>query len=366
MLTEQRMPMSPETPTMNEPQPSPRLRSNAVLIVLATVCVVFAPPYGDDRGVEFARRWWQLHDTYLDGVAATLKKYKDVHGRYPDNNQGLHTLDTFDARFEAYVMQYGPASPDPDPASFFRGSAYRNFWHTINDRIKRQRADNGQLPRSTEGLEIYPFFVSGNDLSIGESERRVQVAISQNNCFYLLGPNCVYDPSITPYVYENRNGLDGKLFTGSIANIDPRRKFSREVAQGIYVYSYNARDCYRTYREALWARQGRIYLFGTLALGLFVVAAFRARKYRLWKTPLVFPAVTALLAFGLSSGIRMTCYIPSSMPRRQAKDLEEQKRLLEKFRSSGVINAETYGKAMKGFETDAVFVPLKDPGPSPE
>ena len=85
-----------------------------------------------------------------------------------------------------------------------------------------------------------------------------------------------------------------------------------------------------------------------------------------YTTPLVFPAVTALLAFGLSSGIRMTCYIPSSMPRRNAKDLEEQERLLEKFRDSGVINAETYGKAMKGFETDAVFVPSKEPGPDQE
>jgi hypothetical protein len=304
-------------------------------------------------------------DLLRGGVAETLIKYQDVHGHYPDNNQGLHALDTFDARFEALMEpgSSGSATTDPDPASFFLGLAYRNFWFRINDNIRRQRADNGRLPLGAEELEIYPFFVSGNDLSFGENERRAQVAISQNNCFYLLGPNCVYDPSLTPYGYENRNSMDGKLFTGSIANSDPRRKFSREVAPGVYVYSYNARDCYRTYWHALWARRGRIYGCGTLALGLFVVAALRARKYRLWKTPLVFPAVAALLAFGLSSGIRMTCYIPSSMPRRNAKDLDAQKRLLEKFRDSGVINAETYGKAMKGFETEAIFVPAKESGP---
>ncbi|MCX6868352.1 MAG: hypothetical protein NTV46_19535 [Verrucomicrobia bacterium] len=54
------------------------------------------------------------------------------------------------------------------------------------------------------------------------------------------------------------------------------------------------------------------------------------------------------------------------MPQRFPKDLEAQRRLLEQFRDSGVINAETYGKAMKGFETDAVFVPSKDPVPGRE
>ena len=52
------------------------------------------------------------------------------------------------------------------------------------------------------------------------------------------------------------------------------------------------------------------------------------------------------------------------MPQRFPKDLEAQQRLLEQFRDSGVISPETYGKAMKGYETDAVFVPSKDPGPS--
>ena len=41
------------------------------------------------------------------------------------------------------------------------------------------------------------------------------------------------------------------------------------------------------------------------------------------KTPLVFPAVAALLSFGLSSGMRLTCYVANTVPRRNAKDLEE-------------------------------------------
>jgi len=353
---------------MNDPEPSPQPKSNVLLIVLATLCAVLAAPYGDDRDVEFARRWWNLHGQYLDGVAQTLAKYKDVHGHYPDNNQGLRALDSFDARFEALMdLKSGDsAHSDPDPANFFQRHIDTFFWHRISDEIRRNRAEEGRLSQDGEHLYIAPFVVIGNDPSIGEHECRVQVAISKNNCFYLLGPNCVYDPSITPYGYENRNGLDVKLFASSIAGSDAGRKFSREVAPGVYVYSYNARDCYRTYRDALWARRGRIYGFGGLALGLFVVAAFRSLKYRLGKAALLFPALAAFLAFGFSSSIRATCYIPMSMPRRNAKDLEAQKRLLEQFRDSGVINSETYAKAMKGFETDAIFVVSKEPGPGRE
>jgi len=355
-------------PIMNEPEPSPRPKGTAVLIVLATLCSVLAAPYGDDRDVEFARSRWNLHDPYLDGVAGALAKYKDAHGHYPDNNQGLGALDTFDARFEA-LMELSPvdsAHSDMDPAKFFQRHVSRQFWLSIRDQIRGSRAEDGRLPQDGEELQIYPFFVIGNDLSVGAHECRAQVAISKNNCFYLLGPNCVYDPSITPYGYENRNGLDATHFANSIANSDAGRKFSREVAPGIYVYSYNARDYYRTYRDALWARCGRIYGFGGLALGLFGVAAFRALKYRLGKTALLFPALATFLAFGFSYSIQATCYISSSMPRRNAKDLEAQKRLLEKFRNSGVINSETYAKAMKSFETDAIFVRSNEPGPGRE
>jgi len=356
----------PATPAMHEPEPPPVSRSNAVLILLAILCAVFAIPFGDDRDVEFTRRWWQLHDQYLDGLAAAVAKYKDVHGRYPDNNQGLRDLDTFEARFDASVIprERGSAPPARDPANFFERQIHTFFWHQVSEDIMRYRADPGLMPQNGISLNYGPFLVTGDDLSFEPNERRVQVAITRNNCFYLLGPNGVYDPSITPYGYENRNGLDGKLFADSITNSDPRHKFSREVADGVYVYSYNARHYYETYWGRLVARRGRIYGFGALALGLWVVAVYRARKYRLGKASLVFPAVGAILALGFSHATWATCYLPSSMPRRNPKDLDAQKRLLEQFRDSGVITAETYGKAMMGYETDAVFVPSKEPGPS--
>ena len=362
------MQTSPEMPTMNEPEPPSAPKGNAVWILLAMVCAVAAMPYGDDRDIGFPRRWWKLHDPYLDGVAAAVAKYKEVHGQYPDNNQGLHELDTFEARFEASLMprENGSAPANPDPAEFFERQCGYAFWYTIREMVRQYRAYDSRYGRNGSEIQFWPFIVIDSDQPCEPDERRVQIAISQNDCFYLLGPNCVFDPSITPYGYENRNGLDAKLFVNSIANSDPRRNFSREVAQGVYVYSYNAKHYYEIYRGRLLARRARIYGFGTLALGFFVVAAYRVRKYRLGTVPLVFPVVAVLLTFGFSSGIRTTCYITSSMPRRNRKDLDAQQRLLEQFRDSGVITPETYRKAMLGFETDAVFVPSKDPGPSRE
>ena len=362
------MQTSPKTPAMNELEPTTVPKSNAVWILLAIVCAVAAMPYGDDRDIGFPRRWWKLHEPYLDGVAAAVAKYKDVHGHYPDNNQGLQDLDTFEARFEASLMPSESVSepPNPDPANFFERQYGSDFWNSIREQIRQYRAYDSRHGRDGSDITFGPFIVIDSDQPVEPYERRVQIAISQNDCFYLLGPNCVFDPSITPYGYENRNGLDAKLFANSIANSDSRRNFSREVAQGVHVYSYNAKHYYETYRSRLLARRARIYGFGTLALGFFVVAAYRVRKYRLGTIPLVFPVVAALLTFGFSSAIWATCYKTSSMPRRFPKDLDAQKRLLEQFRDSGVITPETYRKAMLGFETDAVFVPSKDPGSSRE
>jgi hypothetical protein len=331
------------------------------LILLSVVCALIAGSYTDDRAVGSARRWWQLHDQWLDGVAEVVVKYNVVHGHYPDNNQGLQSMDTFDARFDASMEIPSSQLADGafDPADFFSKSANRFFWRTINGHVRQYRANNGRPPQDAEELSAGPFFPS--DWYISEDVRRVQVAISPNNCLYLLGPNCVYDPLFTPYGYENRNGLDGKLFAGSIANRDPGRNFSREVAPGVYVYSYNARKYYRTYQGNLLARWGRIFGFAALAFGLLVLAGYRVSKYGLSKPPLVFPALAAMLAFAASSTVRVTCYIPSPMPRRNPKDLAAQKQLLEKFHNSGVINSETYAKAMKCFEGDAVFVPPKKP-----
>ena len=338
------------------------------LILLAILCAGFAVPQGDDREVGIPRRVWQLHANYLDGLATALAKYENVHRHFPDNNQGLQSLNTFDARFETLMeLPWSDSAPlDPDPANVFRGQVQRNFWDNVRERIRRSRTVDGQLPQNRDDLMIWPFSTIEPDRPHYEDERRVQVAISANDCFYLLGPNCVYDPSLTPYGYENRTGLDTKLFADSIANSDRSRNYSRELVPGVYVYSYNARDCYLKYRNKLFARRARLFIPGGLAVGLVVVAAYRGGKYGLRKTPLVLPALAALLGFGVSASIRMTCYIFNTMPRHNPKDLAAQKQLLEQFRSSGVITPETYGKAMQAFETDAVFVPSKPPEPGRE
>ena len=360
------MPTPLATPDLTEPEPFPAPKSNVGLILLAILCAGFAVPQEDDREVGLPLRKWQFHATYLDGVAMALAKYKDVHGHFPDNNQGLQSLDTFGSRFETLMepRRSELAPPDPDPAKFFSRHTDRYFWEMIRNQIRECRAQTGRFPQNGDELPFPPFY--GNYLASGDRLRRVQVAISENDCLYLLGPNCMFDPSLTPYGYENRTGLDGKLFADSIANSDPTHKFSRELAPGVYVYSYNARDYYQTYRNKLFARRARIFIPGGLAAGLLVIAAYRSRKYGLRKAPLVFPALAALLGLGVSASIRTTCYIFSSMPRRNPEDLAAQKRLLEQFRSSGVITPETYGKAMQAFETDAVFVPSKEPKPGGE
>lgn len=351
--------MPSESPFSGEEEPYQKPKSNTMLILLAGLCAFLAVPFSDYRDVEFPLRFWKLHATYLDGMAMTLSKYQKVHDHFPDNNQGLQSLDTFESRFELFMepkqSEWVDTAP-ADPAKFFSRQIGLSF-REIRNQIHNSRDQTGRLPKNPEEMPFLPFY--GSSLTDDGQSRRVQVAISENDCLYLLGPNGVFDPSITPYGYENRNGLDAKLFADSIANNDPGRNYSRELSPGVYVYSYNAMSYYRKYRNNLIARRVNIFLPGGLAVGLIVLAAYRSDKYGLRMYPLVFPTFAALLAFGAVP--RVSCYKTSSMPRREPKDLEAQKRMLENFRGSGVITAETYAKAMQGFQTDAVFVPPKDP-----
>ena len=342
---------------------------SAGLILLATLFAVLAVPWEDDRALSSAKNKWKLHDQYLDGLAETLTAYKRTHGDYPDNNKGLDALDTFDSRFNILIfVSFDRDSPkDFNPTQAFEscfGDMYS--WRRTSEALHAFRSKSGRAPQNANELQSINFrsrIITGPDEYINkwvaedrDSFRRVEVAISRNDSLYLLGSGCVYDPAITPYVYENRNGLDKELFSDSIATRDVLRRFSRKVAPGVfYIYSYNARVYYRTYRAEFWKWWGKICGFGLLSLWLCVIALRRGAKFRL-----MFPVLGVLVSFFSAATTRATCYRPRFMFRTRPRDLKAQKQLLEKFHDSGVIDSATYAKALNGFKEGGVFQPVKE------
>ena len=337
-----------------------------IWILLASVFAMVAVPFDDDRGVAIPRRYWMLHDKHLDGLAESLLKYREVHGTFPDNNQGLYALDTFGSRFTVPVFIWnrmeGSITPDPEPSRFIEANFQRIFWHIAEEEITRFHNAEGRLPSEAKDLGNGWFW----DEDGTEDSRRAEVAITSNNQLFFLAPGCVLDPSLTPYVYENRQGLEESAFAGSIADSDWRRKFSRQPAPGIFVYSLNARDWYLIYRDSFVARYGRIWGASALSFGCWIMVFLRTRgrKGRNWVRTI--PLVGGLLALGASTGIHMTCYVTSSCPRRRPESIEAQKRLLEKFHRDGVIHDDTYRKALAGFETETIFPSAGAPARKPD
>ena len=332
-------------------------RSNARLLWAATICTLFAVPWGDDRDVGLPRRSWEAHSACLDGLAHALTKYREKHGAWPGNDEGLYALDTFDARFKALVPVQPPVPGEvafPDPARFLEHHVFPRFlrWRMFSDEIAAFRTKHGRAPQNAAEFGAPLFQPEGLD---DPDFRKIECAITDNNQLLLLGGHSVLDPSLTPYVYENRDNLGKEPFAGSIADADRGRKFSRQLAPGIVVYSYNARDCYESYRDAWIGRYGRVYAFGALALGLWVAAIVRAVRHRLFKGPLLIPPLAWVLTAAAGTVVMATCYIASSLPHRSPKALAAQKELLKKFRDSGVIREETYQKALQAFEADTIL-----------
>jgi len=334
------------------------LRSNAWLLWAATFCTLFAVPWGDDRDVGRPRQSWETHAACLDGLAHALTQYRQKHGNWPGNDEGLYALDTFDARFQAFVLVRPPMpdeGPSPDPASFLESHVIPRFplWRRLSDNIAAFRAKHGRAPQNA--AELGTFLLPPEEWDDPDF-RRIECAVTDNNQLLLLGGHSVLDPSLTPYIYENRDHPGKEPFVGSIADSDRGRKFSRQLAPGIFVYSYNARDYYERYRDAWLGRYGRIDAFGALALGLWVAALVRAVRHRLSKWPLLIPPLAWVLSATAGTVVmRATCYVARSLPYRSPKALAAQKELLEKFRHAGVIREETYQKALRAFEADTIL-----------
>lgn len=355
------MPAPPEQSVTPHEAPSKARAGATVWILLATVFAIMAVPFTDSRNVGIPHRYWELHNRCLDDLADALVKYRNLHGTYPDNDQGLYALDTFGARFEVAIDDLrgkkDSTKTNSHPALFLEGRVHRTFWLIVQEQIPRFHAWKGRPPANAEELGM-PW-LAPTEPPTGPDARRAEIAITDHDQLFFLAPGCVLDPSLTPYVYENRNGRDESAFADSIANSDWRRKFSREPAPGIFISSHNARDCYLAYRDQFIARYSRVWGAGALSLACWIVAIRRTRRFRGRKWPLVIPAIGAFLASGLGTGSFVTCYITRAIPWRKPESVEAQKRLLEKFHRDGVIRGDTYQTALQGFETQAVFPPAE-------
>jgi len=239
-------------------------RSVAVILIAATAGVgaFLAAGYGHDgRGMSWLDEHLAFIRKQLEGLKDSLRLYKEAHGRYPTNDEGLAVLDTFESRFKTRF-----ALPKQEMRGAYGGLlGGSGFWpRELEICLEVFRIRNERSPETADEFfstcRIQPsqaLSLKGLDLSrLGDewSVYDLEMAIDRNNNLYVLTPGGVVSPWHIPYVYENRNGLDAALFADSPANDDGRRRYSVEVDDGIYVYSVGGQSYAEEY-DAAWRRR---------------------------------------------------------------------------------------------------------------
>lgn len=243
---------------------------------------------------------------HLQTITQELKVYLSRNGKYPDNNEGLAALTEFRAKLA------GDRYDLPEPM--------------------------GKLPKEY------------NERRSGSSREMVA---------YGAG---ILSPWFEPFIYENRTGLDEKLFADSPATLDTGRNYSVKVDEGIYIYSAGTMLFYQKYKWLMiemWSVQ--IIFFSLLILFIVLFAKSKGPDNKsLSKTPIkgAKAAVKAaggilliLLSLGVSQINVVTCYVMGSFGLyRRPEMIAEYNKLLEKYYQKGVINQATYDKVKKAME----------------
>ncbi len=328
-----------------------------------------AAGYGTDSRGE----WWvgshlEIIREQLGVVGQHLLAYRQTHGRYPTNDEGLAALDDFEVRIAATV--HALPVPRLGGAEGFSLRYSRFGWTMIKPALREHRRRLGRPPQDLE--ELAPL---GLDAALGlepspQGESRpvvVDVAIDRADNLLLLCPAGVLSPWLLPYVYENRNGLDPDLCRGSPADADPKRRYSVRVDEGVYVYSIGGR-LYAEEMDRLWWERNRPRFFGAalLAAALVLTVVLAVRRGRRGRAA---PVVLLAAAFAGAGGHflgQVTCYVMAPLfYERDAKMVARQRALLDTYHRRGVIGDEAYDRAVAALKLEPTTRPATAPSEQP-
>jgi len=290
----------------------------------------------------------------LGELGRLLREYKDVHGRYPTNDEGLAVLDNFGARFEL-TFYHDPDNP-PDRLR------YRvPYWlHHSEHMIDGYRGEYGRAPQSVEDLKQSWAWQALNQHDEYNRDRRLEpvpmeVAFGGGGSLFFFSPAGVLSPWLVPYVYENRRGMDRGAFRSSRVERDKKGRYSIQVDEGVYVYSIGGQLHAERKDRARWAPHAyRLAGCGLVLISavLVVVLIRRSKKLALVGGVAMLVSAGAMVTREMKA-YDMTCYLPSTpapFSYRDSRVVARQRKLLDSFHKRGVIGDETYAKALSALE----------------
>ena len=304
----------------------------------------------------------QLLQGELQAVKAQLLDYHRAHGRYPSNDEGLAALDNFQSRFKAVVFVrpydaegYGGLWPEWNDASYDWAADVRLF-----------REHHGRAPSKPGDLVALTAMASEHDPDFKPVE--VDLAIGRDDHIFLMTDAGILSPWLVPYVYENCQGLGPAAFADSPAPRGLAERYSVRVDDGVYVYSVGGRLCAEELAPITW-RRTVVALIVLLLFGaalLFVLLSFRASARA------GIAALTTLLV--ATCGWFFLCFVVLAHPcmlwpprfyHRDPRMLTEQRQLLEKYHSRGVLSDASYRRALSAIEFPPPAKEEQDASPGP-
>jgi hypothetical protein len=348
-------PQPPTQPPEQGPAGSPyRYVLRIIVLVGGSLLLLFV------CGILLLLSGWRVdHLTVLQEQMAQLKElaleYRQAHGQYPTNDEGLAALDTFVSRFKFTLYRA------TDSNNLFDSNLCRfplDFQRHLKIYAEVLRKEPGRLPspgqvaaRSIQNL----FSEEPKKPEKPYQAFAAELAIAKNGEVYIITPGGIDSPWLLPYIYENRNGLDASAFAHSPVNRDAAGRYSVRVDDGVYIYSVGG----ESFAQVVFVQKALATAIGAVALALFIAAivyavknvrqakrravAFSSSWSAIFGTLLVGLAVMFVsVPGGHNEALLFSKYEPTMVVR--------QRELLDKYRGAGVISEETYRKSLAAVE----------------
>jgi hypothetical protein len=330
-----------------------------LLVLLAGVGAYLAAGHGQDR----PNYWWadrhlKIAQERLGILKDYLLQYKQTHGHYPTNDEGLGVLD-FDSRFKYPVKL---TSSDKDHVYWDRDIFARALTDFGKDELRHYRARIGHAPSDAEEFSSTPVAWM-LDLGVPDAVGTIDfdIAIGKDDNFFLLHSNQVLSPWLTPLLYENRRGLPPAAFAASPVNRDEQGQFSVRVDDGVYICCLEGETYTHPSAPQWWGVNWPRVLGAVMvlvALALLVQMLVRKQRRIVGVVGLIF---SAAVGAGLDKTSYMTCYVMSPLFSRPPQTVTQQRELLGKYRAAGVIGEAAYQKAVEALDLKKFLQPTTRP-----
>ena len=323
--------------------------------------------YGkDDRGQWWFREHLKVVQGQLADLKTQLRAWKEVHGRYPTNDEGLAALDSFAARFKVrLVLQKERDEVYHDELPGFAVWMWNDFWRNVGSRLAKHHGAHGRYPQDAREFNDVGYGCDPEDTDEDVLSRHrfasvieKELVISSRGNVFVWGPSGALCPWWMPYIYENRAGADPAAFTDSPAGHDDEGRFSIRVDEEVYLSSIGGRIFAEELDALRWQENlPRYYGAGMLlaAVAVIVVATrivrTRARRRTMAVVGVAMLGVWAALGVVIDRRSYATCYVMSPFfGRRTRQMVARQKRFLDGYRAAGVISDATYQRSLAAME----------------